>query len=98
MAVSGAGSISTGGVVTLMSFTDVDERWRRRLGEQSFDNRRAAAQHRLLVDRSLLGQLAGINRRRFLEDRRAADGGRRAGVRGCEAGEQPANLRLQDTR
>src|SRR6202030_3071544 len=58
-----------------------DDVGRRRVGVEVFDQRGAICKHRALVDGTLVGHLADIERRQFGEQDGAADAARRAAAR-----------------
>src|SRR5262245_22051519 len=90
MAVSTAGSISIRCVVELPSLSYLDHRSMRRLREALLDHGRDNAQRRFLVDRSLLGELLRVDRRRIVQDGRAPHGGGGSGVGLGELGKHAA--------
>ena len=68
-------------------------RWRR--GVKLLDQRGAARQHRALVDRALVGGLAGVERGRLGQQDGAADAGRAAGAVLGQRVEPPPELVAQ---
>ena len=58
-----------------------DDVGRRRIGVEVFDQSGAMGKHRALVDRTFVGDLAHVKRRRFGEQDGAVDASRRAAVR-----------------
>src|SRR5271170_8439242 len=69
-----------------------DDVGRRRVGVQLFDQARAICKHRALVDGTLIGHLADVERRQFGEQDGAADAVRRAAARLQQRVEQAREL------
>ena len=83
------------GVHVQFPFVDGDHVGGWRLGIKLLDQRRAAGQHRALVDRALVGGLAGVERRRLRHQDEPADAGRAAGALARERIEPAAELVAQ---
>ena len=71
-----------------------DDVGRRRIGVKVLDQSGAMGKHRALVDRTFVGDLAHVKRRRFGEQNGAADAGRRAAVRIRRALPESARMRF----
>src|SRR5687768_2245037 len=59
------------------------------------DERRAMAQHGALIDRSIVGDLVRVDRRRLVEHARARDAGRAAGRTGADVAEPASEDRTE---